>query len=314
MSSGPALPRICYVLTTEGEDIYALMTRISAASVRRLHPDAEIVLLCDPESESALRGAASPLLNLCDTVVSVAPDIEGRMQRSRWLKSSLRNVIDGELLYVDADTVAVKPLAVEPAPGEHVLAALDGWDLDGTPIQGVHDWVWVLADRLGWTIPGFYRNSGVIYFRDSAAARSLGQRWHEEWQRSAEVGCYRDQPAFNAVLGEFGDAVGTLPTTMNAMVRYRAWMARRARLYHFWAEGNPVADEPDTLLDHLIAHMRATGMVDYDAISRSGRLQYPWARRQGVPIALVAGAYRVAFYELVRKVVRSALSFRRRYD
>lgn len=314
MTSRGRRPRICYVLSEDGDDEYTLMTQISATSVRQIHPDRELVLLCDTATASTVAARAPAVLALFDTVVTAHAEGNDAMQRSRWLKAMLRSLVDGELLYLDSDTVAVGPLDVQPADGEHVMAAYDAWDTTGVPTHDRPKWVSALAARLGWTLPVYYRNAGVVYFRDSPEAHAFGKRWYEEWRRGVATGSFRDQPSFNAVMAEFSAATGVLPITLNAMIRYRARMARGASLYHFWAETNPVFDEPDTLLDYLVAKLRTDGIVDLACIRRAGRRNYPWVRRQGVRIALEAGAYGVAARELLRKVVRSARYLERRYD
>jgi nucleotide-diphospho-sugar transferase len=297
--------RICYVLADPGLGTYADMACISAQSFRALHPGREIVLLCDSATRDAIRHSQHPIRLACDTVITAEPPLASPpLAQSRWLKTSLRRLVPGELLYLDVDTVVVRPVELHPEPGQHLLAACDKTTPDGTPAHRTSPWVDALFAQLAWPMPALYRNSGVIFLRDSDAARAACDRWHTRWLEGADAGCWRDQPAFNAMAGEMAGTVGLLPTRFNAAPTYRARLARNAHIYHFWvgADGDPGA--PLTLLDHLVDSHRRDGSVDLAMIDWCRRHSHPWLTGQGVRRALEAGAYRIAVRELFRRILR----------
>jgi hypothetical protein len=297
--------RVCYVLADGELGRYADMACISAASLRRAHPDREIILLCDVPTAEAIRRTGHPLQGLTDSIVSAAAPHPTAAERSRWLKTSLRTLVPGHLLYLDVDTVVVRPVELPIASGVHALAAADACDHHGRPVQDVAPWVRLLFDRLGWTLPGIYRNAGVVFFRDTREGHAFGERWHTEWSRSAAAGCHRDQPAFNAAVGSMRRAVGLLPLRFNAMPTYRPRLARGAAIYHFWAEQTLNLERPSSLLDHLVSVYARTGAVDHATIEWCRRHNYPWMQRHGIRVALRAGAYRVAARALLGRPYRA---------
>lgn len=296
--------RACYVLADSDLGRYAAMACISVTSLRRIHPEREIVLVCDGPTADAIRRTGHPLHQLCDSIVTAAAPFPTAAERSRWLKTSLRQLLRGHLLYLDVDTVVVRPIELRLAPGVHALASADACDQRGRPVHEVAPWVQLLFTRLGWTVPDLYRNAGVVFFRDTPEGHAFGDRWHAEWRRSAEAGCHRDQPAFNAAVGAMQRSVGLLPLRYNAMPTYRPWLARNAAIYHFWAEQTLNLERPSSLLDHLVRIWEETGTVDQGTIDWCRAHNYPWVQRHGIRVALRAGAYRIAGRALLGKPFR----------
>lgn len=292
--------RVCYVLADDALGRYADMACVSASTLRRLQPGLETVLLCDASTADAISRQSHALGTICDTIISAAAPGATVAERSRWLKTSLRRLVSGDLLYLDVDTVLIRPIELPVEAGTHVLAGADACDARGRPVHKTEPWVDLLFSRLGWTMPALYRNAGVIFFRESAAGRELGARWHAEWRRSLDAGSHRDQPALNAAIGALPRAVGLLPAEYNAMPTYRPWLARGARIYHFWSEQTLDLESPSSLLDHLTRHYRETRTIDWAMIDWCRGHNYPWLSRHGVRVALRAGAWRVALRELLR--------------
>src|SRR5512144_701405 len=100
-------PRFCYVLTTRGRDDFADMTYASVAFLRYAHPEAEIICLCDAASHRALRAARHPLLEAVDRAEPVETPEGPPGYRNRFVKTRMRQILEGDFIYFDADTVAV---------------------------------------------------------------------------------------------------------------------------------------------------------------------------------------------------------------
>ena len=299
--------RVCYVLADDSLGRYADMACVSASTLRRLQPGLEILLLCDTTTADAIRRQAHPLGAIVDTIVPASAPGPTVAERSRWLKTSLRRLVAGDLLYLDVDTVVIRPIELPVEAHTHVLAAADACDARGRPVHETEPWVELLFSRLGWTMPALYRNAGVIFFRGSRAGHELGSRWHAEWCRSLAAGSHRDQPALNAAIGASAATAGLLPLEYNAMPTYRPCLARGARIYHFWSEQTLDLESPASLLDHLTRHYQETRTIDWAMIDWCRGHSYPWLRRHGVRVALRAGAWSVALRELLRLPPESRL-------
>src|SRR6187549_1140648 len=100
---------LCYVLASTGRDDYSAMAAVSAHCVRRLHANAHIHLLCDEATEPALREHAAPVLALVDRVHRIETGMPTPVLRSRFVKTSMRRHIEGDFIFIDVDTMPVRP-------------------------------------------------------------------------------------------------------------------------------------------------------------------------------------------------------------
>ena len=74
-------------------------------SLRHRTPDAVVELLIDKETEKSLIGRRAEIINLVNKITAI--DVAGEynaQQRSRILKTSLRNYVEGDCLFIDCDT------------------------------------------------------------------------------------------------------------------------------------------------------------------------------------------------------------------
>jgi hypothetical protein len=63
-SSGERLPTVCFVVTAKHLGLYADMAAIAALSVRRLHPQARIILVTDEATARESERASHALANI----------------------------------------------------------------------------------------------------------------------------------------------------------------------------------------------------------------------------------------------------------
>ena len=104
------MKRVVYVLSSLPGDLFAETAAISAASLRRVMPDARIELLVDQITHAHLRGSRAKVRDLADAVHKVRAPLERPLERSRYLKTVLRLTVPGDWVYLDADTVLSEPL------------------------------------------------------------------------------------------------------------------------------------------------------------------------------------------------------------
>ena len=132
-------------------------------------------------------------------------------RRSRFVKTQARTVINGDFLYLDADTAPVAEFTALFDCKTPFAAAIDRNRID--PRGGFPAWVVPDFQRLGWRHPTrHYLNSGVVFWKDCTAARALGRLWHENWLHyTTTVDNPADQPAFNHTI----DALGIEPTILD---------------------------------------------------------------------------------------------------
>lgn len=274
----PAPLTVVYVLVQAGDKPYARMTELSARAVRRLHPDARLVLVTDPDSRPAIATAAPRLLGLIDEHVVEPAPMPGGKAKGFHLKSRFRELVAGDLVYLDADTLPVRPFAGPFAdPGWELAAVQDRNHHCPVAPAGYPFWEEHRLKRDGWTdvpMPRYF-NTGVLFLRDTPAVRAVAADWQRFYRQSLAAGDDWDQLAFNYALCRHpGAAVRELPPAYNAMLTVHPVHARQARVYHLFA-GSPGAWD-GMLYPHLLDHLGRTGEVDWAALDRCVAIDHPW--------------------------------------
>ena len=275
------------------------MTTVSVLSVLEFHPRARIAVLMDAATHRDLTAARAPLLDLAQAVVVPGPGDDPRYS-SRSIKLGLRETVAGDVLFLDADTVVVRPLEADFARWRVAALADDHADRRGRPVLRLDGWVEELFGKAGWPRPVRYFNSGVMWLPDTPETHRLCARWRERWAESRAFGLHNDQPALNAAIHDLPGSVRPLRGAYNVSVGGHPEQIRTAYVYHFWVEKWFDAENPVTLLDHLIIHFRRTGTLDVAAIARARRLRFPWTRPIGIRMAWRAGAWLMLPYTIWR--------------
>ena len=91
--------KFLYILTSNEKDIYYEQTLVSVLSLRHYNPQAFITLLVDDKTDKNLVGFRSEIKNLIDEYKVVPFDDRlSNMVRSRFLKTNMRNLIEGDFL------------------------------------------------------------------------------------------------------------------------------------------------------------------------------------------------------------------------
>jgi hypothetical protein len=279
---------VCYALTSDGQDEYALMTAVSAALVRDVHPDVRILVLVDEETAVALDERPSPLSRFVDDVIRVETGLDPPGARNRFVKTSIRSYVDGPFLYLDADTLALRPFADLFATAADIGVVFNRDR--ASPAVYFPDWVSTIYEELGWVRPlERYFNAGVVFYGDTEANQRFAREYHEKWRLFHEPTVdFHDQPAFNSAIESSGIRVRSLPISYNAMVEIAPCFVRGARILHYFVkDGRP---REGTLLEHLIRVLEKNDEIDWAAVqlARSSAsawtdARYLWNQRWKTP-------------------------------
>ena len=192
--------KIVYCLVSNGKDYYYEQLLISLCSLRKHNPDAVVEVVCDHATSSTLKGERSGIFEYGVQINSVETPAEwGNWERSRYIKTHLRTLTQGDYLFIDTDTVICASLdAVDDIPYE--IAAVKDSHLD-RPLpkssQCQHDtehWIWGQAQKVGVNIEGLWHyNSGVMYVKDTQKAYDLYAKWSEHYSKCLAHGAKVDQ-------------------------------------------------------------------------------------------------------------------------
>jgi hypothetical protein len=188
-----------YVLTSKETDFYYEQFLISVTSLRLHSPSAYVALLTDDKTAATLVGKRTAYKDLIDEIKIVDfPPESNSYYRSRYLKTKMRELIAGDFLYIDVDTVVADDLSEICNLQINVGAVYNCHSAVAKNIQ--KDWILNLDRKSGFDAAektGIYYNSGVIFAKDNDVAREFFQKWHELWLETYKKGINKDQPALS---------------------------------------------------------------------------------------------------------------------
>lgn len=265
--------QIVYVVTSAGQDLYSAMTRVSVASLRLTNPSVKVVVVCDTETDRALRAGKDPLLDEVDEWYAFETPPAPPVFRNRFLKTSLRQRIEGSYLFLDSDTIVRDDLAaIFAMPGD--MAAAPNHSKEEKAGQ-----IWEgdrrIMDEMNW-FPGLdtYFNGGVLFVRDTQKVKQFYRLWHQKWELvHSRLQSYRDQAALNSAIFESGIACVVLPHRYNAQVITAIEKAYGAAIWHYYSNSN---SNSGNQIDSFIQKTMATGRVDNHVLNKMVRRASIW--------------------------------------
>ena len=203
-----------YVLISQETDYHLEMMLLSALSLRAHNPDIEIVVLTDIATKERL--TESILLDYMDVVDVCVPENYSPMQKSRYLKTMIRDFVEGPFLYLDTDTVVCRNVGEVDsfASGVYMVSDCHGDLLLSAPTT------LELCQKAGFTtLKGRpYFNSGVMFVSNDSEGRTLFDNWHRRWLESVEKGISLDQPALCQANVDSGLIIREIPGVYNWQV------------------------------------------------------------------------------------------------
>lgn len=249
--------KIVYVLISDGKDDFCEMTLLSIHSLRRFHPHDDVLILTDEPTRVLFteRYGLSPENALLVTIP--VPDEFNNKMRSRYLKTTLRNHVSGDFLFLDCDTLVCDS-----------LKDIDSFDMDIGCVPDSHKYS-VLNDEdiihrcsaLGFSnvVGAPYYNSGVIYVKDSDVCRRFFDEWSRLWQEHATPSSVVDQPAFCQTNKNLGFPIHQLPDSWNCMIQLGGKpFLKNAKIIHYFS-----MDSCKTLPRNLLfSRLRELGYCD----------------------------------------------------
>lgn len=228
--------QIVYALIASEHDLFIEEVWASIYSLRLYEPDREVRVCCD--APTAERINLFPELKKLITEVVIIPipeDCKSAKLRSRQVKTTIRQYIDGKYLFVDTDTVfcgsleyldnlscdiaAVKEyhLPLSKSPFKHIVISniRDVFNVDVTQDDGWH-------------------NSGVIYVADNEISHEFYRQWNTNWRYSAlKKNMSQDEPALMKTDKDLGYVINELPDKFNCQPAMSVKYLADAKIIHF---------------------------------------------------------------------------------
>ena len=253
--------KFLYILVSKESDIYYEQTLVSILSLRHYNPDAFVTLLVDDKTDANLMGFRAEIKTLVNEykVVSFDDKISG-LARSRLLKTNMRNLLEGDFLYIDGDTAIADKLDLKVDDNCDVGAIADLHARENDKYHVKHKKNNKNKNILGFTLNlgDLFFNGGIIFARDNDNAKRFFDKWHELYQYCNTKGIFTDQISFNETNRLLGFPMKELPGEWNCQVReaynhlYRVKiiypMLCNAKIIHFFGSGIDGKKEPHPLM------------------------------------------------------------------
>ena len=258
--------KVVYVLTSNGHDNYAAMLCLSLYTLRRRNRDADVLVVMDAQTHEALQKQASPIFTYAKPIIVDIPGEYNVLQQSRYLKTTLRMIIEGDFLFLDCDTLIAEKLD-EIDLVQSSLAFVE--DLNGPSIVCCFfSYTNELAKRAGFLEPDNepYFNSGVMFVRDTPLNRRFFAMWHECWKKSLVNGVPQDQPALIEANRLLDHPIQKLPGIYNCqfglyhIFTYYKLFFVKAKVLHYYSKFNFAKWRIITI---ALDRVKARGYVDF---------------------------------------------------
>ena len=224
-----------YVLVNSTTGFYTEQTYVSMLSLRHVTPDAFISLLVDDNTanvqDNKFLDSIKSLVNEYK-IISLPSDMPA-IAKSRFIKTSMREYISDDFLFVDSDTIWANPVNEDDFTFD-IMGVLDGNNtLQNNPAL---DYVQSVFKKTNcFPKSEYYFNSGVLFVKDSIFSRNFFEKWHNYWKESSKNGCYVDQPSLNKLIEEeINPQKCQLPGSYNAQITFSWDYFFNAKIIHYF--------------------------------------------------------------------------------
>lgn len=226
---------------SDNKDYYYEQLLISLYSLRKYNPDAIVEVVVDKETNGTLVGERVGIYNYITDVIQInVPNEFAKKQRSRFIKTRLRELVSGDFFFIDTDTVIIGDLSIIDSIPADVAMAYDAnspFPVDDTNSFGDR-FINKYSKIVGWeTLNGYYHfNSGAIFAKDTVSAKTLYNKWHENWLECCKYDVYVDEPALTKANKEVGELIQKLDDTLNWQIqRHGCNIPIGTKILHYFA-------------------------------------------------------------------------------
>ncbi len=212
---------IVYVLVDDEKLVYYNELMKSITSLRMHMPNQKVVVCMDQHTHDLLLKIDAEIINAAIVQVVHVPEGYNNVEKSRFIKVTLREYVTGDFLFIDTDTVICDtfPDVISDAPIGMVL------ELHNLRSIAKCKWTDRFDTDCGIDLQGYdyYFNSGVIWTKDIEAAHEFYREWHELWEETRKRGSFRDQPSLNSIVRKKIDMIDILDGKWNVQIATKTY-------------------------------------------------------------------------------------------
>lgn len=258
--------KIVYVVASHDDDIYMEQAIVSAWSACHYTSNCQIEMVCDQDTfatlESGIRAQYKELFNKIH-VREFQPE-QSMKERSRWLKTTLREIIKGDYLYLDTDTVVCEDLSYVDDFTFDLGMVLDG---NVELKQSIFN-EWVISQmqemyNINVSEETQYFNSGVVFARDCQCTHSFYHLWNELWVSSLQhFHRLRDQQPLMRANIDMGYVIKEMSGDLNCQVLESIKHLHTAHVVHFYNNYFCKSDTMTPFFKEIFLQIKETGLTD----------------------------------------------------
>lgn len=253
--------KLVYVLTCAPEATYIEQALISIWSARYHNPDAHIVLLVDDNTYELLVGTRAKVWEyVTECKVIKAPAEYNVMQISRWLKTNVRDLVDGDFLFIDCDTVVAQSLSKLDDFQCEIGAVLD----THRPVRELNPQeqrnIISFAEKCGWDFNEieYYFSSGVLFVKDTLSTHAFYHKWHDYYNHSSSCGINIDQISLERTRQDI-PIIQHIDDIWNTIMFIRPRFIAQAKIIHFASLNN----NSFLFSKRVLRYIRENGLTPY---------------------------------------------------
>lgn len=229
--------KLLYVLVSGSGDLYYEQLLISVTSARKHMPNANICLLTDNKTKDSMVGYRAIALEHFNDVITVNfPGDVGNKERSRYLKTSMREKVTGDFLYIDCDTLICEDFGTPEFLDTDIGAVVDCHAY--SDVYKAQAEIRKDGRRFGFKDSNkAYFNGGVLWAKDSSLTHEFFKKWHALYSEMCENGITIDQVSLNQVNQELGNVIHEIDGKWNCLAVCGARYLSSAKIIHYVGAG-----------------------------------------------------------------------------
>lgn len=258
--------KIVYDVISTEEDNYFEQAWVSMFSLKHYNKNAYIVLLTDKSTLMAINNTyREKAKSLIDDIVVVPFDKHySNKEKSRWIKTSMRQLVNGDFLFIDADTIVAGALDESYFESfQNFIGAVPDYNCSSRMVCHSEIFKVMYVNRLKSIYGINYMegtdvyNSGVLFVRDVPEAYVLFDAWHKNWLIANEKGVCLDQLPLVKTCQDMGNPIRSMSGIYNCQVKFSIQYLHQAVILHTFSH------QQDSSLSPIL------GVYLYDEIKRS---------------------------------------------
>lgn len=229
--------KIVYCIATEDKDVYLEQLAVSLYSLKKNSPQTQAVVLMDSVSYSHLTEARKKMLMKADEVKHVDVGDGTGYYRSRMLRTTVREHVDGPILSIDSDTIILRPLDELDKLEADIAAVQDAnlpefSELHPTYKRSCYNCNKYFNFRLQ-DEPKYF-SGGVIFAKDTPSAHEFFREWNKNFIDGHKKGVVGDQQSLAYTNSLLGHPIHEISGIWNCQMRFGVRFMPQACILHYF--------------------------------------------------------------------------------